>query len=99
MVPVWLFESSNVKKPWIWRATISYLLINPCVVQGSPIVQRYKNSFHLCTRRKLDGLFDFFVLCRMRSKVSVASLFLSPIEQGKNPGDRLTRVKVQVSRE
>ena len=38
MVCVGLVESSNVKKLWIWRAAVSYLLINPCVVQGSPVV-------------------------------------------------------------
>lgn len=92
MACVWLVESSNMKKPWIWRATLSYLLVNPCVVQGSPVVQQYKNSFHLCTGRKLYGLFDFFVLCRMRNNISVVTLFLSPVEQGKNPGDRLARV-------
>ena len=83
---------------------LCYLLINPCIVQGSSVVQLYKNIFHLCTRHKLDGLFDIFVLCtdeeeHKRSYFAQSFFSLSPIGQDKSPEDRLTRVKDQESRE
>lgn len=62
------------------------------------MVKCIKTFFHLCTRYKLENIFDFFVLCTDEENVSVATsakgfLSLSPIVQNEYPRDGLTRVK------